>query len=525
MTDPESLDALIDDYLNGLLDDARARDLEARLQADVEVRRAFVRYVRLHTDLSLELRARQASGRVLDLIGKDLADTAPSPQPKSSSRRARPLHRLASLLAAAAVLVLAVWAGWRLLGPRSAPDEAVAWLVNAQNCTWTDGEPPGELRPGRVLRIDRGLAELRFRCGTRMVIEGPAHIDLVSDRSIRLRNGKLTARVPTEAIGFEVLSPQGKVIDLGTEFGVSVNPNGVTDVYVFAGQVEAYPSDDSRDGKVSLTERQAARIAAGQVTATDSDPSRFVRAIVPQPVTVPRPAKLTFAGPVDGTLRDAVGIGTGLTHRLPGTGEWLAANDEYLRLDPTRGRLELTATRSDLNTQYRLRRGEYLGVRLSDLGFTGSEDFEVSAVFPEIPALEFVGQFGLYAGARSDRAIRGGVLKLRKEGAEVYTQFLVNNPDGKDADLYEVGLLRPGTDLRLTLRRLSGNYTLTVENLTTGGASTLAIRHPDYLDAEKDLYVGLFAAEPRSDVGRKLVVKEFQATVWVAAPLRTGPGG
>src|SRR5262249_11073801 len=401
MTDPEPLDALIDDYLNGLLDDARARDLEARLQADVAARRAFVRYVRLHTDLSLELRARQASGRVLDLIGMDLAATSPTPHPQSPPRPARSVHRLVSLIAAAAVLILAVWAGWRLLGPRSAPEEAVAWLVNAQNCTWTDGEPPGELRPGRSVRIDRGLAELRFRCGTRMVIEGPAHIDLVSARSIRLQAGRLTARVPAEATGFEVLSPQGKVIDLGTEFGVSVNANGVTDVYVFAGQVEAYPSDNSRAGKVSLTERQAVRIAAGQVTATDTDPKRFVRAIVPQSVTVPRPAKLTFDHPIDDTLRDATGAGTGLTHRLPGTGDWLAANDEYLRLDPTRGRLELTATRSDLNTQYRLRRGEYLGVRLSDLGFSGSEDFEVSAVFPEIPELEFVGQFGPYAGARS----------------------------------------------------------------------------------------------------------------------------
>src|SRR5262249_2542343 len=160
-----------------------------------------------------------------------------------------------------------------------------------QNCTWTDGEPPGDLRPGRSVRVDRGLAELRFRCGTRMVIEGPAHIDLVSARSVRLQSGRLTARVPAEAIGFEVLSPQGKVIDLGTEFGVSVNANGVTDVYVFAGQVEAYPSDDSRAGKVSLTERQAARISAGQVTATDTDPRRFVRAIGPQ--SGPRPPTAT----------------------------------------------------------------------------------------------------------------------------------------------------------------------------------------------------------------------------------------
>jgi FecR protein len=519
MTEPEptneSLDALFDDYLNGQLDMTRTRELEARLLSEIEVRRAFVRYTRMHTDLLLELRARKASDRALELIGQELPDTAATAERSQrdvrAPRRSLP-RRLTSLFAASAVLLLVVWGGWQLFGPRPASDEAVAWLVNAQNCTWTDGEPPDELRAGRAVRIDRGLADIRFRCGTRVLIEGPAHLDLVSARSVRLRQGKLTARAPADAIGFEVLSPQGKVIDLGTEFGVSVAANGVTDIYVFEGQVEAH--SEGKTGKLNLGERQAARIAAGQITPTDSDPRQFVRAIVPSPVVTPRWTKLTFQHPIDGTLRDRTGAGTGLSHRLPGTGETLAVHDEHLRLDPAGGRLELTATRSDLNTQYRLRRGEYLGVRLSDLGFTGTEDFEITAVFPEIPALEFIGQFGLYAGARSDRAIRGGVLKLRKEGAEVYTQFLVNNPDGRDADLYEVGLLRPGTDLRLTLRREAGKYTLTVENLTAGGASTLAIRHPDYLDPERDLYVGLFAAEPRSDVGRKLIVREFQATVW-----------
>jgi hypothetical protein len=511
MTDP--LLGLFEDYLTGQLDDARAAELEARLLAGVEARRAFVRYVRLHTDLVTELRARQASDRVLNVINRELStDHPPAP-------RRRIAHRVVGLLAIAVALLLAVALGARLFGPRpaTATEEAVAWLANAQNCTWADGAEPGELRPGRSVRIDRGLAEIRFRCGARVVIEGPAALDLVSDRSVALRSGKLTARVPAEAIGFEVRSPEGKVIDLGTEFGVSVAPDGATDVYVFEGKVEAHPPVG---GKVSLTERQAARLAAGQVVAADADPKQFVRAIVPTPEVSPRTTRLTFAKTLVGTLHDRTGAGTGLTNRLPGTGDALAINDEFLRLDSDKGRLELTATRSDLNGRYRLRGGEYLGLRLSDLGFTGTEDFEVSAVFPEIPALNFIGQFGLYAGARADHAIRGGVIKLRKDGNEIYTQFLVNNATGKDSDLYEVGLLRPGTDLRLTLRRAAGKYTLTVENLTTGGASTLAIRHPDYLDAERDLYVGLFAAEPRSDVGRKILVSELQATVWTTAPPR-----
>src|SRR5207247_2439323 len=105
----------------------------------------------------------------------------------------------------------------------------------------------------------------------------------------------------------------------GTEFGVSVGDNGVTDVYVFEGQVEAFSSADPRAAGVSLAERQAARIAAGQVTTTDPEPGRFVRAIVAPPVVAPRRINLTFDRPATGGLRDRSGTGTGLTHRLPGT--------------------------------------------------------------------------------------------------------------------------------------------------------------------------------------------------------------
>src|SRR5262245_34040178 len=120
MTDPtnEPLHALIEGYLNGLLDESRTGELEARLQADGEARRAFVRYVRLHTDLLFELRARQASDRVLHLIDKEL----PSPTPRRT-------HRVGMLLAVAAAVLLAIGLGWTVFGPRGCgpADEAVAW--------------------------------------------------------------------------------------------------------------------------------------------------------------------------------------------------------------------------------------------------------------------------------------------------------------------------------------------------------------------------------------------------------------
>jgi hypothetical protein len=75
-----------------------------------------------------------------------------------------------------------------------------------------------------------------------------------------------------------------------------------------------------------------------------------------------------------------------------------------------------------------------------------------------------------------------------------------------------------GTDLRLTLKRTSGKYSLTVENLTLGSASTLNTRHPEFLDLEKDLYVGLFGANTQSEVRKTLIFKDFEATVLTVAP-------
>ncbi len=224
-----------------------------------------------------------------------------------------------------------------------------------------------------------------------------------------------------------------------------------------------------------------------------------------------------------GSLRDREGRGVGLTHRLPGTGGALLQNDANLRLDVQKGALELTTTRSDINTQVGMDHGEYLGVSLSDLGFTGIEDFAVSATIPNIPGLQSVGQFGLYAGRRSDQNIRGGLISPAEP--DRYTLFLVNNDGGRDRDLYEVGLMSTGDDLRLTLRRVAGSYSLLVENLTHKSASTLSISHPTHLDGVRDLCVGVFGANPQSDVRKTLTIKEIDVKVWTVSRTRTRVAG
>jgi hypothetical protein len=270
---------------------------------------------------------------------------------------------------------------------------------------------------------------------------------------------------------------------------------------------------------LTLNERQSAVLdRAGVSLKQDSGPAsdpHFVRGITPPRRIVPRTLALDFRDAAPGTLLDAEGRGTGLTHRLPGTGLALRERDARLRLNRDAGWLELTTTNSDINTQFRLDQGEYLGLRLADLGFRGEEDFAVTVLIPDIPQLELVGQFGLYAGVRSDRVIRGGLIQEDPGAPESYSLFLVNNDGGRDADLYTVGLLSTGDDLRLTLRRTGGKYSLSVENQTTGSSSTLAIRHPEYLDGEKDLFVGVFGANTQSKVSKTLLIRGLEVTVWM----------
>jgi hypothetical protein len=515
MSLPDDLLNDVDDYLGGTLDEARLRQLEARLRDDAEARRQFVRYCRMHTDLHLEARAQQAGQRALEAIAR--LDDARAPAAPPARRRVGLRWVLATAAALLAALGVWWWSGQRREAPE--PREEVAWLINAQDCVWVGNQvPAGDMRGGKVLRLQRGLVEIQFQSGARVVLEGPASLELLTGNSARLQEGKLTARVPTSAKGFQVTSPQGKVVDLGTEFGMAVARDGTTDVYVFAGQVEAHAAGQgAKSGMVSVQAKQAARIDAKGVALQPAeqgqDINQFVRAI---PQFVPRTLTLDFRQAVPGSLLDAAGLGTGLTHRLPGTGKKLLAQDRYLQLDPVEGLLLLTTTNTDLNTSFRLDWGEYLGIRLADLGFTGREDFALTVVVPDIPELRRVGQFGLYAGPHSKKNIRGGMIGTDEPSQ--YKQFLVLNCDGKDTQFHHVGVGFAGDDLRLTLQRQNKKYALTVENQTAGSSTSITMQQPDFLENESDLYVGFFGANTQSKEQRTLKLKEFQVTVWTAAP-------
>ncbi|HZW30098.1 MAG TPA: hypothetical protein VFF52_05280 [Isosphaeraceae bacterium] len=527
---------LVDAYCSGLIEEPELRRLEAYLLESPAARRQFAEYFHHHTELHFAVRARRAADAVLGQIGSQPKESVG--RESSAGPRAGRFARiggwglgLAGTAAIAATLVagLAIGRPNRASRPTSSvvgrsTGGNVAWMVNAQDCRWapTGNRPGRDMQAGKELRLERGLAEIEFDCGARVILQGPAGLELVSGTTARLLQGTITARVPAHARGFTVLTRNHfKVVDLGTEFGLSVDETGATLLRVFTGEVAAFPLASTRPPAAGVTIRQdqTARLDGSTVASASSGTEdrqvRYVRAIEPPPVLTPRTLRLDFTGPVPGPLLDADGQGIGLTHRLPGTGDALPRHDPHLQLRPDQHALELTTTRSDINTQDRMSTGEYLGVRLADLGFTGTEDFEICATIPSIPGLKEVGQFGLYAGSSSNRNIRGGLISWPQP--DTYGLFLVNNCGGRDSDLYEVGLTKTREDLRLTLRRRGGQYSLDVDNLTRRSSTTLTIAHPDFLDRETDLYVGLFGANTQSDECKTLTIRELTVTVWAAS--------
>jgi hypothetical protein len=396
----------------------------------------------------------------------------------------------------------------------------VARIQNAQNCVWARGAAPGDLVAGSSLLLESGLLELHFVSGAEIVLHGPARLELASANAARLLQGKLAAHVSPQACGFQVFVPGGKVIDLGTEFGVSVEGDGNAKVVVFQGNVEAY-SNHSEKRPLNLGKDQVAYISSSGVSRNpekaDSNRTEFVRAIVPPPVVVPRVLALDFRRPVAGSLQDRAGSGIGLTHRMPGTGSLLGKNDENLWLDTRLGQLQVTTTETDINGLYQLGRGEYFGVRLADLGFAESEDFEVTATFLNSPVLDGFNQFGLYAGTGSRQNVRGGMIGFAGAyigGNNGATQFIVNHEDKVDKQINSVGVYKQGSDVVLTLRRIGGRYSLTSENRTTGESVTVTTTPPTFLKGALDMHAGIFGANTRTKETRILFVKSLKVTVW-----------
>lgn len=130
--------------------------------------------------------------------------------------------------------------------PAERMDYGVAVLTQSVGAKWNAGggipKSGQALPPGRVQLLE-GIARLEFYSGATVILDGATDLRLVSVSEVLLYRGKLRAMVPYHARGFTVQSPQVRLVDRGTEFGIIAEREMGTQVHVFNGKVELYDSN------------------------------------------------------------------------------------------------------------------------------------------------------------------------------------------------------------------------------------------------------------------------------------------
>lgn len=206
-------DALLSRYLAGQLNADDRRLLNERLRHDPHARRDFAAMLNLDSALAVaaagsreERRARAIRNRRLTWIG--------------------------TAIATALILISAL--GWWMTQDDRAP---YATVITSQGTEWSG---PTEVR-GKTQHIPSGAVGFQTATGNRVIVEGPATFRFTSAQELRLNYGRVLAMVPPEGKGFTVVTPAGKIVDYGTEFGVDVDADGSAEVQVYLGAVVISP--------------------------------------------------------------------------------------------------------------------------------------------------------------------------------------------------------------------------------------------------------------------------------------------
>lgn len=269
---------LCDDEITG----EELEELESLLQGSSEARQHYHLVVSLHRDLeSCEIKP--------DLLGSAEAGGPDSQGVGHDSRIGGYDSRGGGLavslcLAIAASILIAVGFAFRWywqdeLTPTSVPLATVTELVGVQ---WTPSQAAvqaGDLLSEGRLSFAAGTLLLTYQHGVVVTVQGPAVYELVNRDHAVLHAGELVAYVPDGAEGFQVSTSSANVVDLGTEFGVTAGPDGVSEVIVFDGQIELAAKHAQQSGQQLVAAGLAYRIGPDGTTSQKAfSQSRFENA-------------------------------------------------------------------------------------------------------------------------------------------------------------------------------------------------------------------------------------------------------
>lgn len=235
---------LIADVLDETLSDADRKKLNAMLRESPEARGLYRRHMELHARLYSDYTEESVSESMpgsATMFSRPVRSTTPQQTPAAQ-------RRLWMVIAAA--LVVALFANAVILSRRddtvretaeaTIPVEGVAVLSRAIAAEWPANSQrfrEGDALPAGGIQLTAGLVQIEFFGGATVIVEGPAELELVSSQRAVCRHGRLRAFVPEPAQGFTIETPEFDAVDLGTEFAMSVDRTGQSEVHVVEGEI------------------------------------------------------------------------------------------------------------------------------------------------------------------------------------------------------------------------------------------------------------------------------------------------
>jgi len=252
--------------LEGTLSAAERQEFESLLMEDAAARRAYLEHM-------------QESACLSWLCVEEFGDAAPPLATPVTGAGSTGWGRRTATIAFGALLasLLAVVIGMQFIGglgkdgvqpapsrpiakaspvapvPPSTIDRPKVATITALNAAqWsppsTGAKVLSQWAVGDRLRLRGGSAELTFDAGAQIMVFGPADIEITSPTSIRCLRGRVTTLVDKRGRGFSIETPRAKVVDLGTQFGLSISDEGETEVVVFQGAVDLTSSAQPAEG-------------------------------------------------------------------------------------------------------------------------------------------------------------------------------------------------------------------------------------------------------------------------------------
>ena len=274
------LTELLDRYLDDALGAQERQELIALLRESRSARQEFWKQARFHAAL------RQFAE---ESRGGEWAGVVPLASRPEAPSRWGAYWGWGVAAAASLALLLLVWQPWQAArsdtasrvqssGKPAAPP--VAMVARSVGGIWAKGAAPwrtgAELAPGK-LPLEAGLVQIDFFSGARVVLEGPAELELLNANQARLNYGKATCEVAAHGRGFRMSAPGMEVLDRGTAFGLKAPREGVPEVHVLEGKVSVWQESTPSAAQRELDAASALRLTPNGFASTSFTPAEFTR--------------------------------------------------------------------------------------------------------------------------------------------------------------------------------------------------------------------------------------------------------